>query len=166
MDLPKKSHKKKVVFNNNPLKVDEVIINSYNKKGYYIEVIENNNKKQKIEPTFFDNLATNNNKSKPYFINNMDQFEYNLCPSCRPDEFEDYHILHNTPTYMDRCVMDCVCGRQATLVNALSHCTHCTCMNPFSRELLLAIETNKIKRKLKKDQTDQDLYFNWLNEQM
>jgi len=164
MDLTKRSHKKKPIFDNRPLKVDEVIVSSYKKNGYHIELIENVNKKQKTEPTFFDDLATNNNKNKPYFINKIDQIKYNLCPSCKPDEFEDYHIEHNTPNYMDRSVMDCACGRQATLVNVLSHCTHCTCIDPFSRELLLVIETNKIKKKLKKDQIDYNFDLNCLYE--
>ena len=88
---------------------------------------------------------------QPYYVNMIDQLVYSLCPSCRPDEFELYHIKHDTPRYQLRCVLDCVCGREATLDNILYGCSHCTCIDNVTQNELYIAEKNKISIKLKKD---------------
>ena len=76
---------------------------------------------------------------------------FKLCPACNPYAFEDYHIKHNTPRYQERCVLDCICGREASLDNILYGCTHCTCVDEVTRNKLYISEKNKINKKLKKD---------------
>ena len=143
--MASKSQKKKITFFHDILKEDEKIVNSYNKRGYYYEVIVK-------EPTFWDKIKKYNNDDKPYYINKLDQLTYKLCPACKPDEFEEYHMKHDTPGYQFRCVLDCICGREATLDNILHGCSHCTCIDESTRNKLYISEIKKINTKLKNDQ--------------
>ena len=138
IEMASKSQKKKITFFHNILKEDEKIVNSYNKRGYYYEVIVK-------EPTFWDKIKKYNN-NKPYYINKLDQLTYKLCPACKPDDFEDYLMKHETPGYQERCVLDCICGREATLDNILHGCTHCTCIDESTRNKLYISKENKLKK--------------------
>jgi hypothetical protein len=86
----------------------------------------------------------------PYNIPMIDIIKYNLCPACRPDEFEDYNIIH-TPEYQNRSINNCLCGRYANHTSISHGCTHCTCMDLFSKMVYFSIEKYKIKQKLEND---------------
>ena len=119
-------------------------------------------KKQSLIKTFFNTLNDNNNKNDiPYPILIIDIIKYNLCPACRPDEFENYNIIHN-PEYHNRSIMICACGRNANRTNVFHGCTHCTCMNSSAKIVYSAIENYKIQKKLENDRKSDILYLNQL----
>ena len=120
------------------------------KKVTFCEDIKDNTVITK-EITFLDNLKKYNNNDKPYYVNKLDQLTFKLCSACRPDEFEEYHMKHDTPGYQYRTVLDCVCGREATLDNILFGCSHCTCVDEVTRNKLYISEMNKVRTKLRNE---------------